>query len=153
MSQFKLSKRSWEKLAGVHPDLVRVIARAIELTPIDFGVTEGLRSAARQKDLVASGASKTMNSRHITGHAVDLAAYLDKELRWDWGLYVRIAGAIREAAIELNVPVVWGGCWTVINREQDLDAAVAAYTARKKREGGPPLLDGPHFELWREVYQ
>lgn len=153
MSKFKLSKRSLDRLVGVHPDLVQIVQRAIEITPIDFGITEGLRSVERQKTLVASGASKTMNSRHITGHAVDVAAYIGSSVRWDWGLYVQIAEAFRTSAQELNIPLVWGGCWVVINREIDLDGAVARYTERKRREGGRPLLDGPHFELWREVYQ
>lgn len=153
MSKFKLSQRSRGHLVGVHSDMVNVVSRAIELTPIDFGITEGLRTVERQKKLVASGASKTMNSRHITGHAVDVAAYIGSTVRWDWGLYVQIAEAFQKAAQELNIPVVWGGCWMVINRVPDLDAAVAQYAERKRREGGRPLLDGPHFELWREVYQ
>lgn len=153
MSQFKLSQRSRGHLVGVHPDMVKVVERAIELTAIDFGITEGLRTAERQKKLVASGASKTMNSRHLTGHAVDVVAYLGYTVRWDWGLYVQIAEAFQKAAQELNIPVVWGGCWMVINRATNLDAAVAQYAERKRREGGRPLLDGPHFELWREVYQ
>jgi len=76
-----LSQRSRDKLAGVHPDLVRVVERAIELTEIDFVVTEGLRTVERQKQLVAAGASATMNSRHITGHAVDVAALVAGEVR------------------------------------------------------------------------
>lgn len=153
MSKFKLSKRSLARMSGVHPDLEAVVKRAIELTAIDFGVTEGLRTTARQRELVAAGASKTMNSRHITGHAVDVVAYLGSEVRWDFGLYLTIAEAFRQAARELNIPVVWGACWTTINRVDDLGAAVAGYTERKRREGGRPLIDGPHFELWREVYQ
>lgn len=143
---FKLSARSLSKLEGVHPDLVRVVKRAIELTEVDFGVTEGLRTKERQKELVAKGASKTMNSRHITGHAVDVAAYLGREVRWDFGLYIKIAEAFRQAARELGVTVVWGGCWEPLNTTDDLDGAVAAYVARKKREGGRALIDGPHFE-------
>lgn len=153
MSRFKLSKRSMAKLSGVHPDMVAVVQRAIELTPIDFGITEGLRTTLRQKELVAAGASKTMNSRHITGHAIDVVAYVGSEVRWDFGLYLQIAEAFRQAARELNIPVVWGACWTTINRVDDLGAAVAGYTERKRREGGRPLIDGVHFELWREVYQ
>jgi peptidoglycan L-alanyl-D-glutamate endopeptidase CwlK len=153
VNNFRLSQRSRGHLNGVHPDLVRVVERAIELTDIDFGITEGLRTAARQKQLVASGASKTMNSRHLTGHAVDVVAYLGYVVRWGWGLYVQIAEAVQKAAQELNIPVVWGGCWMVVNRVPNLDAAVAQYAERKRREGGRPLLDGPHFELWREVYQ
>ena len=89
---FKLGARSISNLRGVHPDLVAVVKRAITITEIDFTVTEGLRTKERQAQLVKAGASKTMNSRHITGHAVDVAAWVDG-VRWDWGLYAKIAVA------------------------------------------------------------
>ena len=108
---FALGTRSRERLKGVHPDLVRVVERAIQLTEVDFTVLEGLRTAARQQQLVKSGASKTMRSRHLTGHAVDLAAVIDGEVRWDWPLYHKIAKAVKQAAAELKVPVEWGGSW------------------------------------------
>jgi len=114
-------------MAGVHPDLVRVVERAIQLTPVDFRVTEGLRDAARQASLVKAGASKTQKSRHITGHAVDICALVDGQVRWDWPLYPRIADAFKQAAKELGVEIVWGGDW-------------------------PTLRDGPHFELSKKVY-
>jgi peptidoglycan L-alanyl-D-glutamate endopeptidase CwlK len=152
VSRFALSARSKSKLAGVHPDLVRVIERAIELTNVDFGVTEGLRSKERQLELVTAGASKTLNSRHITGHAVDLAAFVGAELRWDFGLYLKLAEAVRAAARELGTQVVWGACWEPINDCSNLSDAVAEYTARKKLEGGHALIDGPHFELSRRSY-
>lgn len=124
---FNLSLRSRMRLRGVHPDLVRVVERALNITEVDFTVTEGLRTAARQKELVAAGASQTMKSRHLTGHAVDLAALVAGQVRWDWPLYEKIAYAMKEAAIDLNVPVVWGGDWKT-------------------------LKDGPHFELDRKYY-
>jgi peptidoglycan L-alanyl-D-glutamate endopeptidase CwlK len=83
---FVLSKKSLDRLSGVHPKLVEVVKRAIELTGIDFTVLEGVRSKARQAQLVAAGASKTMNGRHITGHAVDLGALVAGSVRWDWPL-------------------------------------------------------------------
>lgn len=124
---FKLSKRSLDNLQGVHPDLVKVVHRAIELTQVDFGVIEGLRTAERQRELKAKGASKTLNSRHITGHAVDVMAYIGSEGRWDWPLYPKIARAFKQAASELGVKIIWGGDWRT-------------------------LKDGPHFELDRSVY-
>ena len=127
MSKFKLSLRSMEKMQGVHADLQRVVMRAIELTDVDFVVLEGLRSNERQAALVKAGASRTMDSRHITGHAVDLGAWVDKRVAWDWPLYHTIAVAMLYAAKELKVPIVWGGDW--------------------KR-----FPDGPHFELDRKVY-
>ena len=108
---FALGAKSKERLKGVHPDLIRVVERAIQLTEVDFTVLEGLRTVARQQQLVASGASKTMRSRHITGHAVDLAAVIGGEIRWDWPLYHKIAKAVKQAAVEVKVPIEWGGDW------------------------------------------
>lgn len=124
---FRLSARSRTRMAGLHPDLVRVIEGAIAITPVDFTITEGLRKPARQAELVKSGASRTLNSRHLTGHAVDVAAWIGGTVRWDWPLYPRIAGAFKQAAVDLDVPLVWGGDW-------------------------PRLRDGPHFELCRKTY-
>lgn len=120
-----LSSRDMQRLAGVHPDLVRVISRA--RASADFIVTEGLRTEARQRQLVAAGASQTMHSRHLTGHAVDLAALVDGAVRWDWPLYDRLALAVKRAAVEEEVAIVWGGDW-------------------------PKFRDGPHFELDRRRY-
>jgi len=121
---YKLSLRSKQKLSGVHPDLVAVVQRAIEITEQDFSVLEGLRSIERQKELYKSGKSKTMNSRHLTGHAVDLAPY---PLSWDWEYFYPIADAMNEAAKELGVDVEWGGDWK-------------------------SFPDGPHFQLSWEAY-
>jgi len=108
---FKLGSRSRDKLQGVHPDLVSVVEMAIQLTTTDFTVLEGLRSPERQKTLYEAGASQTMNSRHLTGHAVDLGAWVDQKVDWSWPLYDRIAGAMFDAADELDIPVEWGGDW------------------------------------------
>jgi len=124
---FRLSSRSRSRLIGVHPDLVRVVERAIRLSEVDFMVTEGLRSRERQAQLVRAGASRTLASRHLTGHAVDVAAIVGGKVRWDWPLYPRIATAFKAAAAEQGVALVWGGDW--------------------KR-----LRDGPHFELKRSLY-
>lgn len=120
----ELSPRSLTKLEGVHVDLVRVIRRAAELMPegVGFIVTEGLRTRRRQEQLVQAGASLTMNSRHLTGHAVDLAATVGGEVRWDWPLYHSLAAIVKQAAAELEVPITWGGDWRTFR-------------------------DGPHFEL------
>lgn len=108
---FALSPKSLRRLAGVHPDLVKVVERAIEITPIDFVVIEGLRTKERQRYLVAKGASKTMNSYHLTGHAVDIAPLVDGEASWDWEHYKELAPAIKQAAQELDVSISWGGDW------------------------------------------
>lgn len=135
---FALGTRSRERLKGVHPDLVRVVERAIQLTEVDFTVLEGLRTAARQQQLVKSGASKTMRSRHLTGHAVDLGALAAGEVRWDWGLYLKIAEAMRMASVETNIPIRWGGTWKL------LSAIKGPITAKVLSRSFP---DGPHFEL------
>ena len=108
---FSLGTQSLERLSHVHPDLQKVVKRAIQITPIDFRVGEGIRTRERQKQLVAAGASRTMNSRHLNGHAVDLIALVDGEVRWDWPLYHKLALAMKAAAAEQGVPIEWGGDW------------------------------------------
>lgn len=108
---FRLSNKSIERLTGVHPDLVLVVRRAIEITEVDFTVLEGLRTKDRQRELLNAGATTTMNSRHLTGHAVDLGAWVSGSVRWDWPLYYKIADAMKQAAKELNIPIEWGGDW------------------------------------------
>lgn len=108
---FKLGSTSLARLKGVHPDLVKVVKRAIEITPIDFTVLEGLRTKERQRLLVARGASKTMNSYHITGHAVDIAPLVNGQVTWDWKYYNELAPVIKQAAEELGVDITWGGNW------------------------------------------
>lgn len=103
--------KSVKKMTGVHPALKKVLYRAIEITDVDFSIIEGVRTLERQKQLVASGASKTLNSRHLSGHAVDIAPYVEGEIRWDWPLYHRLAKVMKTAAKEVGVPVQWGGDW------------------------------------------
>lgn len=123
---YKLGYRSLSRLVGVHPDLIKVVEHAITISETDFTVLEGMRTPERQKTLVESGASWTMNSRHITGHAVDLGAWVDDRVDWSWPLYAKIAAAMKNAAKDLDIPIVWGGDW-------------------KQK-------DGPHFELDRKAY-
>lgn len=123
---FYLSARSIARLEDVHPDLVRVVERAIGMTEVDFVVLEGRRSRERQADLVKSGASQTMNSRHLTGHAVDLGAWIGGKVDWSWPPYHKIATAMKAAAEAEDVPLEWGGDWT-------------------------SFKDGPHYQLpWKE---
>lgn len=111
MGGFTLSEKSRSRLAGVHPDLCRVVERAMTLTEQDFIVIEGRRTRERQKYLVSKGASKTMNSYHLTGHAVDIAPLVDGKASWDWKYYYPVAKAMKQAAKELGVAIEWGGDW------------------------------------------
>jgi peptidoglycan L-alanyl-D-glutamate endopeptidase CwlK len=128
-----LDQRSEKNLQGVHPDLVRIVRACAQASPVAFTITEGLRTIERQKVLVASGASKTMNSRHITGHAVDVAALIDfdgdgdLDIRWDWPLYKKISDGMKASAKVLGIPIEWGGDWK-------------------------SFKDGPHFQLPHKSY-
>ena len=120
--------RSLKSMQGIHPDLRLVLDKALQDSPLDFVVIEGLRTVERQKQLVASGASKTMNSRHITGHAVDLLPIgLDGKPAFDWPLYNQLGPAVKKAAADLGIELDWGGDWK-------------------------SFKDGPHFELDRTAY-
>lgn len=108
----QFSQRSLDRMKSLHPDIVQVMNLAISRSPVDFTVLEGLRTVERQKHLVATGASKTMNSRHLTGHAIDIAPLDSGVVSWDWPLYHKLAPVIKEAAEELGVDLEWGGDWT-----------------------------------------
>ena len=121
---YQLGNKSRSKLQGVHPHLVMVVERAIEISEQDFTVLEGLRSKERQQELYNTGKSKTLNSRHLTGHAVDLAPW---PISWDWDKFYPIADAMKQAAEELGIDIEWGGDWK-------------------------SFPDGPHFQLPRKDY-
>lgn len=152
---FKLSLRSRNRLEGVHPDLVAVVKRSIELTKIDFGVTCGLRTLEEQKELVAKGASQTIKSKHLRqgdgySHAVDVVAYLGSRISWENNLYDDICDAMKQAATELGVSVKWGAAWS----EGDIrtytgtsEQAMMAYIDKRRAAGRRPFIDSPHFEL------
>lgn len=120
---FKLTAADERKLVGVAAPLVAVVRRAALLSPQRFMVVEGVRSKARQKELVKKGASQTMHSKHLVGRAVDLAPLnRDGTPSWDWRLYHPLAKHVKQAAAELGVAVTWGGDWK-------------------------SFKDGPHWEL------
>jgi len=147
---FKLSTRSKERLIGVEPTLVKVVRRAIELTDVDFGVTQGLRTEEEQKKLVAKGASKTMKSKHLTGDAVDLAAYIGSRLSWEITLYDDIADAMKLAAKEYGVKIRWGAAWhidDIVSYEGTMQDATNEYVDLRRSQGRRPFIDAPHFEL------
>lgn len=149
--KFKLSARSLKKLEGVDSRLVVCVRKAIELTSIDFGVTEGLRSRTRQMELYEKGASQIkFGGAHVEGRAVDLVAYIDGRVSWTLSLYVDIADVMRQAAIENDVSMQWGGAWNVPDMRfwnDSMQAAMNHYIDEKRKKGARPFIDGPHFEI------
>ena len=145
---YKLGTRSLQKLEGVHPDLVAVVSRAIELSEQDFSVICGLRTVKEQEALVAKGASQTMKSKHIEGNAVDLAAYCDG-IRWELNLYDEIADAMLKAAKELGVTLRWGAAWhkNLTDWNGTAEDLMNEYIDLRRSQGKRPFIDAPHFEL------
>ena len=147
---YKLSTRSQERLMGIEPELKEVVYEAIKVTKIDFGVIEGLRTEEKQKQLVESGASQTMKSKHLEGRAVDLMAYIGGRGSWELNVYDEIADAMKEAATKVDVAVRWGAAWTVTDiREWDgtMEDAMNSYIDTRRSQGRRPFIDAPHFEL------
>ena len=147
---YKLSTRSQERLMGVEPELKEVVYEAIKVTKIDFGVIEGLRTEEKQKQLVESGASQTMKSKHLEGRAVDLMAYVGGRGSWELNVYDEIADAMKEAAVKVDVAVRWGAAWTVTDiREWEgtMEDAMNSYIDTRRSQGRRPFIDAPHFEL------
>jgi len=122
-----LSERDIQRLQGVHPDLVMLVEMLSGYGPMDFMVIEGVRTVEQQQVNYDSGASQTMNSRHLTGHAVDLGPLVDGQIPWDnWTVFEQLAGHMKGASALCGFPIVWGGDWQ--------------------------MKDGPHFELSWEAY-
>ncbi len=132
VSRFALSARSEAQMMGVRGDLKRVVRRAIELTPFDFGITSGKRTAEEQNALFKQGASQldgySKKSRHQSGCAVDFVVYDENgKVTWGFSYYEQVSWAFKQAADELGIPIVWGGDWV-------------------------SFKDGPHVELDKRVY-
>lgn len=119
---FSLSNISLEKMNGVNSKLVILMKEAIKNSPYDFKITEGLRTVERQKELVKTGKSKTMNSYHLKGKAVDIAVLIDNKVTWDFKYYKEVADCVKEVAKKLGYVITWGGDWKTFK-------------------------DGPHFQI------
>ena len=132
---FKFGKSSEEKLSTVKDDLANVARKALELSSIDFGITEGKRSEQKQKQLVAEGASKTMKSKHLTGHAIDIVAYVDGGITWELKYYEEIAQSFKKAKNDLDVQIRWGGNWSGYKTDDF------------KLDPNNKFIDAVHFEL------
>ncbi len=150
-----LGKKSLAELKGVHPDMVKLVKRAVEITAQDFVVYDGARTIEEQREYVRRGVSKTMKSRHLVqkdglGHAVDLVPWINDMARWEWGAIWPIAVAMAKASQELQIPIIWGGVWDRAMQQypcktvKEVQAAVEAYKFRHK---GSDFIDGPHFQL------
>lgn len=146
---FKFGERSLRELEGVNPVLVAVVHRALELSEVDFAVSDGLRTREEQQELLVKGATHTLNSKHLTGEAVDLVAYINGKPRFEFAPACLIAKAVRQAAKEQNVPMRWGCAWDIVFTDSvaDPETVMEGYAARKKAAGKKPFLDSPHFEL------
>lgn len=128
MNTYTLSQGSQNNLKDVHQDLVRVVHLALTFSQYDFVVIEGVRSLERQKVLIQEGKSKTLNSRHLTGHAVDIVPLVNGAIPWqDWSAFESVFNAMKQASSQLGVSINWGGNWV-------------------------SFRDGPHYELCREAY-
>lgn len=148
---FQLSQRSLDKLVGVRPELIEVVKQAIQITTVDFGVTEGLRTKERQIELFEKGASQIRDGgKHVDGMAVDLVAYIDGRISWELNLYDNIADAMKQAAIEKNVALRWGAAWNVPDIRLwrgTMEEAMNYYIDERRKQNKRPFIDGPHFEL------
>lgn len=126
-SGYVLSPRSLNSLIDVHPALIRVVELALKKSPYDFVITWGVRTEKQQRVLFEGGKSRTMDSRHLTGHAIDVAALVNNAVTWEHEYYKAIADAFKNAAFELGIDIEWGGDW-------------------------PGFVDATHFQLSREAY-
>ena len=152
---FALSQRSKSRLLAVHPKLVKTVERAIEITDVDFGISEGLRTLETQKHYVATGKSQTMNSKHLRqddgfSHAVDLVAYISGQVSWELNVYDNICDAMKRAARDVGCGLRWGAAWNVPDItlwSGTAEEARMSYIDTRRSQGRRPFIDGPHFEL------
>lgn len=119
---FSFSKASLEKMNGVNSKLINLMKEAIKESPYDFGITEGIRTLKRQKELFAEGKTKTLKSYHLVGKAVDIKIYVNGKITWDFKYYKEVSDHIKEVARKLGYVITWGGDWKTFK-------------------------DGPHFQI------
>ena len=146
---FVLSQRSLSKMNGINNELHTVVCSAIKLSKIDFGVICGMRTETEQRALLEKGATTTMKSKHLTGDADDLMAYIGSRGSWELNLYDDIADAMKEAAIQERVGIRWGAAWNIPDiREWEgtMEEAMNHYIDERRAQKRRPFIDGPHFE-------
>lgn len=154
---YRFGQKSRQELVGVHPSLVAVFERAIELSEQDFAIHDGLRTPEEQRENVRRGVSTTMNSKHLPqsdgfSHAGDAVPWINGKLRWELGPCCKIAAAVRLAAIEKSVRVVWGAVWDRVLNDlpagaDALEHEIELYGARRRKQGKRVFIDAPHFQL------
>jgi len=144
-----------DRLEGVHPAMTAVVERAIQLTDVDFGVTQGVRTLDEQKANVAAGRSQTMASKHLLqddgfSHAVDVVAYVGSDVSWELNMYDNICDAFKTAAEEVGCSIKWGAAWSegdIRTYPSSAEDAMMAYVDLRRSQGRRPFIDAPHFEL------
>ena len=147
---YALGKNSLSKLSTVKKELWTICQDAIKITRIDFGVICGIRTEKEQEALLAKGATTTMRSKHLTGDAVDLMAYIDGRASWELNLYDDIADAMKEAARKNELSIRWGAAWhinDITNWNESMEDAMNSYVDLRRSQGRRPFIDAPHFEL------
>ena len=145
---YVLGNKSLSELEGVDPGLVATVHRAIQITPVDFSVHDGIRTLEEQQEYVDTGVSETLQSKHLDGLAVDLVPYINGKLRWELDPIYQIAEAVRESARKVGVRIRWGGCWEELtNNNAYPRVLVDEYILMRQSMGKRPFVDGPHFEL------
>ena len=153
---FTFGPKSEKELVGVYPGLVRVARRALELSPVDFAVHDGIRTIEEQKHYVSIGTSKTMKSKHLIGQAVDLVPYFGGKLQWNWQAIYKIAAAVKQASDETGAHIRWGCVWDremselakgVDDPEKLPEALKNEGLKYNVRHAGIDFPDGPHFEI------
>ena len=158
MAEYRFSRKSLERLNSVKPQLKNLMLEALKVSLMDFGISEGKRSYKRQKELLKEGKTQTMNSKHLTGDAVDTVCIIDGQAKWDHEFYIDIADAVRRTAVKRNCPIRWGGAWTFLvkgKKTQDLRNADSAEEAHNSyidlRKGKKKFFDLVHFEILQET--
>lgn len=148
---YSLSQRSLSKLEGVHPNLVTVTKRAIEVAEVDFAITEGIRSPERQYEMYVRKLSQiAVGGTHVSGHAVDTMAYEDGQGSWNIKLYDNVADAFKQAAIDCGIGIRWGGAWhipDIRNWKGTMQECYDDYIQTRRSKGQVPFIDAVHFEL------
>lgn len=161
MSQWKFGKRSNMMMEEIPEKFRSCITQALSISPVDFGVIESARHVERQMQMVAIGASQTMNSKHIPdmwdgedrkyAHAVDLMAYIGSRGSWELPLYFKIATSMAQAAQDHDLKLRWGGAWTTNSigdwHPRSMEDAHLQYIEIRKSQGRKWFIDAPHFEM------